>query len=94
MPSISITRRHKLDHKRAKAAARKIAKDLDKRFGLACRWNGDEVAFNGAGVSGTMQVGKSQIRLDVELSFLLIALRGTLERHINKELDAALKPDA
>ena len=94
MPSISITRRHKLDHKQAKAAARKIAKDLDKRFGLACHWNGDEVAFNGAGVSGTMHVGKSQIRLDVELSFLLIALKGTLERHINKELDAALKGDA
>lgn len=94
MPSISITRRHKLDHKQAQAAARKIAKDLDKRFGLACRWDGDEVDFNGAGVSGTMHVGKSQIRLDVELSFLLVALKGTLERHINKELDAALKGDA
>jgi len=91
MPSISIKRRHKLDHTHAKAAARKIAKDLDKRVGLACRWQGDNVEFNGAGLSGTMHVGKSQISLEVELSFLLIALKGTIERHINAELDAALK---
>ena len=45
MPSISIKRRHKLDHKDAKAAARKVAKDLDKRFGLTHRWKGDEVSF-------------------------------------------------
>ena len=91
MPSISIRRRHKLDHKQAKAVARKIAKDLDKRFGLTCQWEGDEVEFSGAGVSGKMRVGKSQISLDVELSFLLLALKGTIERHINNELDAALK---
>jgi len=94
MPSISITRRHKLDHRQAKAAARKIAKDLEKRFGLTCRWKGDEVAFDGAGVSGRMLVGKSQISLDADLSFLLVALKGTIERHINRELDEALKGDA
>ncbi|HXX85517.1 MAG TPA: polyhydroxyalkanoic acid system family protein [Casimicrobiaceae bacterium] len=91
MPSISIRRRHELDHKHAKAAARKVAKDLDKRFGLTSQWDGDDVEFSGAGVSGKMHVGKSQIRLDVELSFLLVALRGTIERHINNELDAVLK---
>jgi putative polyhydroxyalkanoate system protein len=91
MPSISIKRRHKLDHAHAKAAARKVAKDLDKRFGLTCRWQDDDVEFNGAGLSGKMHVGKSQISLDVELSFLLIALKGTIERHINDELDAVLK---
>ena len=94
MRSISIKRRHKLDHKDAKAAARKVAKDLDKRFGLTHRWKGDEVSFNGAGVSGSMHVGKSQISLDVELSFLFVALKGTIERHINRELDAALKGNA
>ena len=72
----------------------KVAKDLDKRFGLTHRWKGDEVSFNGAGVSGSMHVGKSQISLDVELSFLFVALKGTIERHINRELDAALKGNA
>ena len=94
MPSISIKRRHKLDHKHAKAVARRIARDLEGRFGLTCQWKGDEVEFDGAGVSGRMLVGKSQISLDADLSFLLVALKGTIERHINQELDAALKGDA
>lgn len=90
MPTISIKRRHKLDHKHAKAAAHKIARDLNQRFGLTCEWDGDEVSFDGAGVTGTMHVGKSQISLDVQLSFLLTALKGPIEREINKQLDALL----
>jgi putative polyhydroxyalkanoate system protein len=90
MPSISIKRRHKLDAKHARSAAQKIAKDLNKRYGLICQWDGDEVTFDGVGVSGNMQVGKSQIKLDVQLSFLLAPLKGPIEREINKQLDTLL----
>jgi putative polyhydroxyalkanoate system protein len=88
MASISIRRRHKLDHKRAKAAATKIARDLNKRFGLEYQWNGDTVEFERPGASGTLQVAKGEVRLDVELSFLLYPLKGPIEQAINKELDA------
>ena len=54
MPNISIKRRHKLDPKHARAAAQRIAKDLNKRFGLICQWDGDEVRFDGVGVSGNI----------------------------------------
>jgi putative polyhydroxyalkanoate system protein len=87
MPTISIKRRHKLEPKKARAAAQAIAKDLNKRYGLICQWDGDDVAFDGVGVSGSMQVGKTQIKLDVQLSFLLAPLKGTIEREINKQLD-------
>jgi hypothetical protein len=33
-------------------------------------------------------VGKTDVRLDVELSFLLFALKGPIEQEINKQLDA------
>ncbi|TMH23521.1 MAG: hypothetical protein E6H64_03010 [Betaproteobacteria bacterium] len=88
MPAISIKRRHKLDHKKAKAAAEKIARDLNKRFDLAYKWEGDHIAFERPGLSGSMHVGKTDVRLDVELSFLLFALKGPIEQQINKELDA------
>lgn len=88
MSAISIKRRHKLDHKKARAAAEKIARDLKKRFDLAYEWEGDHIAFERPGVSGTLLVGKSDVRLDVELSFLLFALKGPIEQAINKELDA------
>jgi putative polyhydroxyalkanoate system protein len=87
MPTISVKRRHKLDHKHAKAAARKIAADLNKRFDLVCRWVGDDVAFERPGLSGTMRVGKSDVQLDVQLSFLMTPLKGPIERAIRDELD-------
>lgn len=90
MPSISIRRRHKLSHKKAKAAAEEIALDLEKRFELAHEWDGDRIAFERPGLSGTLHVGKTELRLDVELSLLLLALKGPIEREIHKQLDAVL----
>ena len=91
MPSISIRRRHSLDHKKAKAAAQKVARDLDQRFDLAHEWDGDQVNFERPGLSGSMHVGKTEVRLDVELSFLLLPLKGPIEQAIHKELDALFK---
>lgn len=88
MPTISVKRRHKLEHKKAKAAAQTIAKDLTKRFDLVCEWSGDKVSFERAGLSGYMHVGKSEIELNVQLSFLLTPLKGPIERAIRDELDA------
>lgn len=93
VPSISIRRRHKLSHKKAKAAAEEIALDLEKRFDLAYEWDGDRIAFERPGLAGVLQVGKADIRLDVELSLLLLALKGPIEREIHKQLDAVLGKD-
>ena len=87
MATISIKRRHKLSHTKARAAAQKIAKDLNKRFDLVCRWDGNDVAFERPGVSGTMRVGKNDVELDVQLSFLMTPLKGPIERAIREELD-------
>ncbi len=87
MPTIAIKRRHKLDPKKAKAAAHTVIKDLSARYQLACAWDGDEVSFERPGVSGCMHVGKSEVRLDVQLSFLMTPLKGSIEQAINDELD-------
>jgi putative polyhydroxyalkanoate system protein len=91
MPSITIRRRHRLDHKRAKAAAEKIARDLNRRFDLEYSWEGDHIAFERPGLSGSLHVGKTDVSLDVELSFLLLPLKGPIEQAINKELDTLFK---
>lgn len=88
MSTISIKRRHDLDHKRAKHAAEKIARDLKNRFELEYAWEGDHIAFRRPGLSGSLHVGKHEVRLEAQLSFLLTPLKGPIEQAIHRELDA------
>jgi putative polyhydroxyalkanoate system protein len=90
MATISIARKHSLDHKQARAVAEKIAKDLKKRFDLAYAWDGEHIDFERPGVTGRMRVGKDSIKLDVQLGLLLGMLKPTIEREINVQLDKLL----
>lgn len=88
MATISISRKHALSHRKAKAVAEKIAKDLNKRFDLDYEWEGDHVNFARPGVTGRMLVGKDRLKLDVELGFLLSMLKPVIEKEIVSQLDS------
>ena len=88
MASISITKRHSLSRRKARDAAERVAQDLEQRFDLAWAWEGDEVVFERAGLSGRMHVGAREIRLDVRLGLLLSALKPAIEREIHAQLDS------
>ena len=90
MASISIARKHRLSHKKAKDAAEQIARDLKSRFSLDYAWNGDRIDFERPGVSGSMHVRKDQIELDVSLSFLLTPIKPSIEKEIHAQLDRLL----
>ena len=90
MATISITRKHSLSMKKAKAAAEKIAKDLNKRYELDYEWNGDRIDFERTGVTGHLSVAKDRIALEVSLGWLLTAFKPTFEREINAQLDKVL----
>lgn len=87
MARISVVKKHHLSHAKAKHVAEKMAKDLDRRFGLACTWHGDECRFERSGLTGSMQVEEDRIALDVKLGFLLSAVAPSIERAIHEELD-------
>jgi len=90
MPTISMTRKHALTHKKARAVAEKIAKDLNKRFELDYAWNGDRIEFERTGVTGHLSVGKERIALEVSLGWLLTPLKPAIEREIAVQLDKLL----
>lgn len=87
MATISIARRHKLSHKKAKDVAEAIALDLRDRFDLDYAWEGDHVEFARPGVTGQMHVAKDNISLNVSLGWLLTPLRPAIEREIVAQLD-------
>lgn len=87
MATIALAKKHQLSHAKAKEAAQKIADDLAARFDLDCAWSGDDIEFERAGVAGKLHIGKSEVRLDCQLGFLLSMLKPTIEDAVNRDFD-------
>ena len=87
MARLSVSKKHKLPLKKAKDAAEKVADDLRKRFDLKYAWRGNAIEFSRQGLTGTMVVGKDEVRLDCELGLVLSLLRPMLESEIDKEFE-------
>jgi putative polyhydroxyalkanoate system protein len=95
MATIDIRRAHTLDKEEAKRRAEALAKGLEERIGIRWHWDGDQIRFDapsGAakGAHGTVYVEPTDVRVEVDLPFLLRAIKGTVESKITQKLDELL----
>jgi putative polyhydroxyalkanoate system protein len=91
MATIDITRAHSLAKEEAKKRAEELAKSLQSRFNLDWRWEGDAIRFDapqGAakGTKGEVAVGDKEVRVQIDLPFLLRMLKGTVEAKVHEKL--------
>ena len=99
MADIDLKRAHSLGLEGARAAAEQMGTALGRKFDLKGTWSGNTLTFQRPGVSGTLDVSAKDVRLAVTLGFLLKAMKGSIERAVNEELDKLLaakpmaKPD-
>ena len=87
MADIDIKRAHNLGLKAARAAADRMAEHLGRKFGLEGDWKGNVLEFERPGVTGSLAVDDKDLRLTVNLGFLLKAMRGSIEGAVHEELD-------
>jgi putative polyhydroxyalkanoate system protein len=85
---IEIRRIHDLGLKDARTAAERMAVELGRKFDLKGDWAGNVLKFERPGVNGSLSVGETDVRLSVTLGFLLKAMKGSIERAIESELDS------
>ena len=90
MADIEIRRAHGMGLAAARAAADRMADKLGRKFGLKGDWEGNQLRFQGTGVTGTLDVDAKDVSLSVALGFLLKAMKGSIEQAINHELEAML----
>jgi putative polyhydroxyalkanoate system protein len=95
MATIDITRAHTLPKDEAKKRAEEFAKSMESRFSLQWHWAGDAIRFDapsGAakGTKGEVAVTEKEVRVQIDLPFLLRAIKGTIESKVNEKLDAIL----
>jgi putative polyhydroxyalkanoate system protein len=93
--TIDIRRPHAVGKDVAKQKAEELAKGLEAKLGIRWSWAGDAIKFDvpsGAakGASGTVNVDASTVHVQIDLPFLLRAIKGTVESKVNKKLDDLL----
>lgn len=95
MASIDIKRAHSLGIDSAKQKAEELARGLENDIGIKWRWEGNSIKFDAPsgpakGTSGSVDVEASNVRVQVDLPFLLRAIKGTIEGKVNEKLKAVL----
>jgi putative polyhydroxyalkanoate system protein len=87
MATISISRKHKKNMPEARAAIERVAKGLAKKFQVEHEWEDHTLHFSRSGVDGHIALGKGSVRVEVNLGFLLMMLRSSVEEEIERYLD-------
>ena len=87
MPDILVTRSHSLGLDGARRAADDVADRLRREFGVATRRDGDTVWVEGRGVTGRLDAGPSEVRVQADLGLAARPFRRLLRREIEAELD-------
>jgi putative polyhydroxyalkanoate system protein len=95
MATIDITRAHKLAKDEAKKRAEDLAKSLETKFNLTWRWDADTIRFDAPsgpakGTKGEVAVSDRDVRVQIDLPFLLKVLKGTVESKVNEKLTQLL----
>jgi len=95
MSSIDVRRSHTLSKEDARKKAEALAASMGQRFELEWRWEGDRIVFDAPrgkakGTKGTVDVADGEVRVQIDLPFLLKVLRGTIESKVNEKLSELL----
>jgi putative polyhydroxyalkanoate system protein len=84
--TIDIHAHHTLSHEDALQAADELSADLAKKFGIDYGWEEEVIHFERPGVNGQIEVQDSELRIQANLGFMLMMLKGPIEQEIFRYL--------
>ncbi len=91
MATIDVSRSHSLSKEEARKRAESLAQSMKQKLDLDWRWDGDHIVFEASrgaakGTKGSVEVGDTAVRVQIDLPFLLRMLKGTVESRVNEKL--------
>jgi putative polyhydroxyalkanoate system protein len=95
MATIDITRNHSLPLDAAKSKAEELAKGMEQKFGIQWKWDGNTIRFDAPGgaakgTKGEVAVSDKNVRVAIDLPFMLRVMKGTIEEKVNEKLSTLL----
>jgi putative polyhydroxyalkanoate system protein len=88
MATIEMSRGHKLGTEEAKKRAIQVL-DRMKEYGIKGTWNGNTFDIT-APAKGTFVVSDTDVKISLDLPFMLRPLKGKIESKITQEFDRVL----
>jgi putative polyhydroxyalkanoate system protein len=91
MSTIDLRRTHTLPKDEARKRAENLAKSMGEKFELEWRWEGDRIVFEAPrgrakGTRGMVSVSDKDVRVEIDLPFMLRVLKGTVESRVQEKL--------
>lgn len=87
MPKLAIAQAHSVTPEEARARIEGLARDLGDKYGIASEWTSPTHAtLKGKGASGQVSIEPASVRVDLDLSFALTPVKGTIEARVKDEL--------
>jgi putative polyhydroxyalkanoate system protein len=95
MATIEVRRSHNLPIEEARKRAEELAKSLEDKLGLKWKWEGTLLVFSAPsgpakGTRGSVEVGKTDVAVKIDLPFLLRMIKGKVEAKVAEKLDKLL----
>ncbi|MCC6527564.1 MAG: polyhydroxyalkanoic acid system family protein [Polyangiaceae bacterium] len=95
MATIDIRRNHSLDNQTVRQKAEELAQEMETKLHLKWGWEGERIRFHAEsgtakGTSGFVTVSPKDVRVEIDLPFLLRALKGSISSKVNAKLDKLL----
>src|SRR4051812_47535541 len=97
MATIDIRRSHQLTPDVTRIKAEELANGMKDKLGIRWQWEGAVIKFDAPsgkakGATGTVTIAGQEVRVEIDLPFLLRPLKGMVEGKVNDKLEALLGP--
>ncbi len=94
MANFTIVQQHSLSMVGARAAAQKVADQMEVDYEMTHQWVGDVLEFKRSGFSGTLALVEGSVQLDVLLGFMLRGFAKKIEEQVTKNMHKIFCGDA
>ena len=92
MAKLQISQSHNCSAEEARQRIDRLNKELGEKYGLNSSWTSDtEAKVERTGAKGAIKVEPNRVLIDLDLSFAMSPLKGTIEKRIKEELERLFK---